>query len=432
MDIFDKIDDTKYSSLDRYQSMAHGYFAFSKLEGVIGPRMKFRGKDVLNWSLNDYLGLANMPQVREADTQATQQWGLAYPMGSRILGGHTTEHEKLEDQLAEFLQKEDSFVLNHGYQAMLSLIDTLCSRFDVIVYDSDCHACIVDSIFLHKAKGGKSFVYTHNDIQNCSKKLQMAQSYVNKTERKGGILLITEGVFGLTGELSILDKITALKESYNFRILIDDSHGLGVMGNCGKGTAEHFGVLDKVDIIFSTFSKAFACVGAVIATTEKVTNYLRYNMRSQIFAKALQVAVVKGIIARLEIIRQHPELCSKVRSIASTLQNGLRQNGINIGNTQSPITPVCFQCSNATDEESALNEALNLVIDLREYFGIFCPVVKYPTSTQNNLMLHLIATATHSEADVQYTIETFNTVSQKLKKGEYAKQMSSNVFSSLK
>ena len=431
MDIFDKIEETKYGSLDRYQSMAHGYFAFSKLEGLIGPRMKFRGKEVLNWSLNDYLGLANMAQVREADTQATQQWGLAYPMGPRMLGGHTAEHEKLEDQLADFLQKEDSFVVNHGYQAMLSLIDVLCSRFDVIVYDSDCHACIVDSVFLHKAKGGKSFVYTHNDIENCSKKLQMAQSYVSRTKRNGGILLITEGVFGLTGELSNLDQIVALKEKYNFRILIDDTHGLGVLGSQGKGVAEHFGVLDKVDIIFSTFSKAFACVGAVIATTEKVANYLRYNMRSQLFAKALQVAVVKGLIARLDIIKQHPELRSNVHQIASLLQDGLRQCNINIGNTQSPITPVCFQCT-SEGEESALNEALNLVIDLREYFGIFCPVVKYPTSVQDCLVLHLIATAAHSEADVQYTIETLNTVNQKLKNGEYAKQVVSNVFDSLK
>lgn len=431
MDIFDKIEQTKGGSLGKYQSMAHGYFAFPKLEGVIGSHMKFRGKNVLNWSLNDYLGLANNTEVRSSDTMATEQWGLAYPMGPRMLGGQTTEHEKLEDEIASFLEKEDSFVINHGYQAMLSLVDVLCSRFDVIVYDSDCHACVVDSVFLHKAKGGKSFIYSHNDIDNCRKKLQMAQAYIKKTGRNGGILLMTEGVFGLTGDLSSLREIVNLKQEIDFRLLIDDSHGLGVLGAQGKGTAEYYGVLDKVDIIFSTFSKALACVGGVIVSTEKVINFLRYNMRSQIFAKALQVVNVKGIQHRLDIIQKHPEYRENVLRIAHNLQEGLRQNGINIGLTQSPITPVCFECNTSTDEESSLNEALNLVVDLRENYGVFCPVIVYPTATQKMLMLHLIATANHSDEDVEYTIKALSEINQKLMSGEYAKQVS-NVFCSIK
>ncbi len=430
MDIFDKIEETKGGSFGRYQCMAHGYFAFPKLEGVIGPHMKFRGKDVLNWSVNDYLGLANRDEVRNADTQATAQWGLAYPMGARMLSGQTALHEQLEEKMADFLCKEDAFVYNHGYQAMLSLVDALCSRFDVIVYDSDCHACIVDSVFLHKAKGGKSFVYPHNDIENCRKKLQMAQGYIKKMGRNAGILLITEGVFGITGDLGALDDIVALKNDFEFRLLVDDSHGLCVMGKNGRGTAEHFGVLDKVDIIYSTFSKALASTGGAIVSTEKVVNYLRYNRRSQLFAKALPGAVVQATMARLEIVRAHSEYREQLMQVTQKLQSGLRNIGMNIGQTQSPITPIIFCCKSSDCEEVAFNESMNLVIDLRENYGIFCPVIKYPTSSQNELVLHLITTAIHTDDDVAYTLKTFAEVKSKIEAGEYQKQ-SSNVFSLL-
>lgn len=427
MDIFNKIEATKGGSLGRYQNMAHGYFAFPKLEGEIGPRMKFRNKEVLNWSLNNYLGLANHPEIRKADEEATRKWGLAYPMGARMMSGHTSLHEELEDKLATFLCKEDAFLINFGYQAMISIIDTMCSRFDVIVYDSECHACIMDGIFLHKAKGGKSFVYPHNDIENCRKKLQMAKSYIEKENRNGGILVVTEGVFGMAGDLGALDKIAALKNETEFRLLVDDAHGFGTMGPNGRGTAELMGVMDKVDLAFGTFAKSMASIGGFIASSEKVCNYLRYNMRSQIFAKSLPMAMVEGALKRLEIIQTHPELREQLWEITNALQKGLHDNGFNIGNTASPVTPVYFKCSDTNDEDASINEALNMIVDLRENYGIFCSIVKYPVVPRGTVMLRIIPTAAHAMEDVDYTIKTFCELKSKLENGEYTKQ-ATNIF----
>ncbi|MCQ2204345.1 MAG: pyridoxal phosphate-dependent aminotransferase family protein [Bacteroidales bacterium] len=421
MDIFDKIDASKGGSLGKYQNIAHGYFAFPKLEGEIGPRMKFRGKEVLNWSLNNYLGLANIPEIREADAKAAEKWGLAYPMGARMMSGHTSLHEELERRLAKFLCKDDAFLINFGYQAMVSIIDTMCSRFDVIVYDSECHACIMDGIFMHKAKGGKSFVYPHNDIENCRKKIEMGRNYIEKEGRNGGILVVTEGVFGMAGDLGALDKIAALKEEYEFRLLVDDAHGFGTMGPNGRGTAEKYGVMDKIDLAFGTFAKAMAGIGGFIASTEKVCNYLRYNMRSQIFAKSLPMAMVEGALKRLEMIETRPEYRERLWAIAHALQKGLSDNGFDIGNTQSPVTPVYFKCSEIEDEETSINEALNMVVDLRENYGIFCSIVKYPVVPKGTVMLRIIPTAAHTMEDVQYTIDTFCELKSKLEKGEYAK-----------
>ncbi len=430
MDIFDKIDETHGGSLGKYQSIAHGYFAFPKLEGEIGPHMRFRGKEVLNWSLNNYLGLANDPEVRKADAEAAAQWGLAYPMGARMMSGQTSKHEELEERLAKFVGKEDAFLVNFGYQAMISIIDTLCSRFDVIVYDSEDHACIMDGIFMHKAKGGKSFVFPHNDIENCRKKLQMAKAYIEKEGRGGGILVVTEGVFGMAGDLGALDKIAELKKEFDFRLLVDDAHGFGTMGANGRGTAEHFGVMDKVDLAFGTFAKAMAGIGGFIASTEKVVNYLRYNMRSQIFAKSLPMPMVFGALKRLDLIETHSEYREKLWTIAKALQKGFRENGFDIGNTASPVTPVYFKCSDIANEDDSVNEALNMVVDLRENYGIFCSIVKYPVVPRGTVMLRVIPTAAHTMDDVNYTIKTFVELKKKLEGGEYAKQ-APNVFNNI-
>lgn len=384
--------------------------------------MRFRGKEVLNWSLNNYLGLANNAEVRKADADAAAEWGMAYPMGARMMSGQTTKHEELEDELAKFLGKEDAFLVNFGYQAMVSIIDTLCSRFDVIVYDSESHACIMDGIFMHKAKGGKSFVFPHNDIENCRKKLGMAKSYIEKENKNGGIMVITEGVFGMAGDLGALDKIAELKKEYDFRLLVDDAHGFGTMGANGRGTAEHFGVMDQVDLAFGTFAKAMAGIGGFIASTEKVVNFLRYNMRSQIFAKSLPMPMVIGALKRLELIQKHPEFRNHLWDIANALQDGFKKNGFDIGNTASPVTPVYFKCSDLADEDASINEALNMVVDLRENYGIFCSIVKYPVVPRGTVMLRVIPTAAHSMDDVNYTINTFVELKKKLEGGEYAKQ----------
>lgn len=431
VDIFDKIDESHGGSIGKYQSIAHGYFAFPKLEGEIGPHMRFRGKEVLNWSLNNYLGLANLPEVRKADAEGAAKWGLAYPMGARMMSGQTTLHEKLEEELAKFLGKEDAFLVNFGYQAMVSIIDTLCSRFDVIVYDSEAHACIMDGIFMHKAKGGKSFVYPHNDIENCAKKLKMAQNLIDKESHKGGILVVTEGVFGMAGDLGALDKIAALKKDFNFRLLVDDAHGFGTMGPNGRGTAEHFGVMDQVDLAFGTFAKAMAGIGGFIASSEKVVNFLRYNMRSQMFAKSLPMPMVEGALVRLKLIQEHPEYRTRLWDIAKALQKGFVENGFDIGVTQSPVTPVYFKCANIDDEEKSLYEALNMIIDLRENYKIFCSIVKYPVVPRGTVMLRVIPTAAHTMEDVDYTIKTFCELKDKLASGAYAGQVP-NLFAEVK
>lgn len=408
MDIFDKIE-KNMGPLGQYMEEAHGYFTFPKLEGDIHPKMKFRGKEVLTWSLNNYIGLANHPEVRKADAEAAKEYGLAYPMGARMMSGQTSKHEELENKLADFVGKPDSFLLNFGYQGMVSIIDTLVGRNDVIVYDSESHACIMDGIFLHKAKGGKSFVFAHNDIEKCKKMLDFATKKTNETG--GGILLITEGVFGMAGDLGKLKEIVALKEKYNFRILVDDAHGFGTMGKTGAGTAEHFDVQDGIDIYFATFAKAMAGIGAFVASNEEVVNYLRYNMRSQIFAKSLPMPMVIGALKRLELLKTQNELRDNLWTVVKALQKGLRDAGFNLGNTESPVTPVYLSGS--------IPEGTNITMDLRENYNVFCSIVTYPVIPKGELLLRLIPTAMHTLEDVEYTINAFKAVHKKLVAGDY-------------
>ncbi len=406
MDIFEKIKTDK-GNIGQYQKEAHGYFSFPKLEGEIGPRMKFRGKEVLNWSLNNYCGLANHPEVRKADAEGAAQYGLAYPMGARMMSGQTSKHEELEKQLASFVSKEDAFLLNYGYQGMISIIDAICGRNDVIVYDAESHACILDGVRLHM---GKRFVYKHNDMESLRKQLDHATSLAQKTD--GGILVITEGVFGMAGDLGQLDEIVALKSEYNFRLLVDDAHGFGTMGPTGAGTGEHFGVQDQVDMYFGTFAKSMAGIGAFIASSEEVCDYLRYNMRSQTFAKSLPMPMVIGLLKRLELLKTQPELRDKLWTIVRALQSGLKAEGFNLGTTNSMVTPVYLSGS--------VPEGTNVVLDLRENYNIFCSIVVYPVIPKGQLLLRLIPTAAHTLEDVEYTIKAFSEVRKKLEAGKYA------------
>jgi glycine C-acetyltransferase len=411
MDIFERIS-TNRGDLGKYQKEAHGYFAFPKLEGEIGTRMRFRGKEVLVWSLNNYLGLANHPEVRKADADASIEFGLAYPMGARMMSGQTSKHEELEAKLAEFVGKEDAFLLNFGYPGMVSIIDSLASRKDVIVYDSEAHACIMDGIFLHKSKGGKSFVYPHNDMARCEKMLGFAKK--NAEENGGGILVITEGVFGMAGDLGKLDEVVELKKKFDFRLLVDDAHGFGTMGKTGAGTGEHYGVQNEIDLYFSTFAKSMAGIGGFIASNENVVNYLRYNMRSQIYAKSLPMPMVYGAIKRLELLQTKPELRKNLWDVVKLLQKGLKEKGFNLGETESPVTPVIL--------EGGPMEGANVSLDLRENYGIFCSVVVYPVVPKDVIMLRIIPTAAHTKEDVDFTINAFAEVQAKLKAGKYDKE----------
>lgn len=405
MDIFEKLR-SNMGSLGQYMKQAHGYFAFPKLEGEIGTKMKFRGKEVLVWSLNNYIGLANHPEVREADAQAAADYGMAYPMGARMMSGQTNKHEELEHNLAEFVGKQDAFLLNFGYQGMVSIIDAIVNRNDVIVYDSEAHACILDGVRLHM---GKRFVYAHNNMDSLRNMLNKATRLAEK--QGGGILVITEGVFGMAGDLGKLDEIAALKSEYNFRLLVDDAHGFGTMGATGAGTPEHFGVMDKVDLLFGTFAKSMAGIGAFIACDEDICNFLRYNMRSQTFAKSLPMPMVIGALKRLELLRTKPELRERLWTVVAALQKGLRDQGFNLGVTNSCVTPVFF--------EGGVGEATNVVMDLRENFNVFCSVVTYPVIPKGQIMLRLIPTAMHTLEDVDYTIKAFAEVRTKLEEGKY-------------
>jgi len=405
VDIFDKIQASE-GPLGQYRKNAHGYFMFPKLEGDIGAHMEFRGKEMVVWSLNNYIGLANHPEVRKVDGEAATRWGLGAPMGARMMSGQTVLHEKLEQQLAEFEKKEDAYLLNYGYQGMVSIIDTLMTRHDVIVYDAECHACIMDGLRLHF---GKRFVFAHNDMASLEKQLQRATKLTE--ESGGGILVITEGVFGMSGDLGKLDEIVALKQKYQFRILLDDAHGFGTMGNTGAGVSEYFDVMDGVDLFFGTFAKAMAGIGGFVAGPETVINYLRYNMRSQIFAKSLPLPMVEGAIKRLELLRTCPELREKLWTIVKALQSGLCERGFDIGNTNSPVTPVFMKGS--------VPEATNVILDLRENYSIFCSIVVYPVVPRGVILFRLIPTAVHTLDDVDITLKAFSEVKEKLEAGKY-------------
>ncbi len=406
MDIFERLTNDEGGPLGQYRKKAHGYFTFPKLEGQIQPRMTFNGKEMLTWTFNNYLGLANHPEVRKADTEATAKWGLGYPMGARMMSGHTKLHEQLENELAEFELKEDAYLFNYGYQGMVSTIDALVNRHDIIVYDSEAHACIMDGVRLHM---GQRIVYPHNNIEKCEKSLARATKLVEETG--GGILLITEGVYGMTGDLGILDKIVELKKKFRFRILIDDAHGFGVMGDNGRGTSEHYGVMDEIDLYFGAFAKSMASIGGFVAGPSSIINYLRYNLRSQIYAKSLPMALVEGNLKRLELIRTRPELREKLWTITRAMQNGLRKRGFDIGKAEACVTPVFLQGNVA--------EATNILIDLRENHKIFCSAVIYPVVPKGVIMFRIIPTAMHSLEDVEYTLNAFGKIAENLKKGLY-------------
>ena len=406
MDIFERIAKDEGGPLGQYRKKAHGYFMYPKLEGEINPYMIFNGQKVLAWTFNNYLGLANHPEVRKVDAEAAAKWGLAYPMGARMMSGHTSLHEKLERELADFECKEDAFLFNFGYQGMISTIDALMTRHDVIVYDSEAHACIMDGVRLHM---GRRIVYPHNDIEKCEKALERATKLTEETG--GGILLITEGVYGMTGGLGILDKIVELKKKYKFRILIDDAHGFGVMGANGRGTSEHYGVMDQIDLYFGAFAKSMAAIGGFVAGPKDIINFLRYNLRSQIYAKSLPMPLVEGCLKRLELIRNGHELRKKLWTITRALQNGLRERGFDIGVAEACVTPVFLK--------GDVPEATNILIDLRENYKIFCSVVVYPVVPKGVIMYRLIPTAMHELEHVQYTLDAFAEIKKKLEAGAY-------------
>lgn len=404
-DIFEKIKANR-GPLGQHAKESHGYFTFPKLEGEISNKMVFRGKERLIWSLNNYLGLANHPEVRKADADAAERFGMAYPMGARMMSGNSNFHEQLEAELSAFVGKEDTILMNYGYQGMVSAIDALVDRHDVIVYDSESHACILDGVRLHM---GKRYVYPHNDISSLEKQLERATNLVKGTS--GAILVITEGVFGMSGDQGKLKEIVELKKKFNFRLFVDDAHGLGTMGKTGAGTGEAQGVQDGIDIYFGTFAKSFASIGGFISSEEQVIEYIRYNSRSQIFAKALPMPVVLGALKRLELIRTKPELKNNLWNIVDAMQTGLVKAGFDIGKTQSPVTPVYLYGS--------IPEATNLIFDLRENFDIFCSMVVYPVIPKGIIILRLIPTAVHTLEDVKYTIESFSQIHGKLVNGKY-------------
>ena len=406
MDLFDKISKTMGGPLGQHQKWSHGYFSYPKLEGEIGPHMQFNGKEHLVWSLNNYLGLANHPAVREADAKAAADYGMAYPMGARMMSGNSVHHEELENNLAKFVGKADAFLLNYGYQGMVSIIDSLVNRNDVIVYDAESHACIIDGLRLHM---GKRFVYQHNDMESCEKQLERATKLAEQTG--GGMLLITEGVFGMSGAQGKLKEIAALKKKFNFRLLVDDAHGFGTMGKTGAGTHEEQDCINDVDVYFATFAKSMAGIGAFVAGDREVIDYLRYNMRSQIFAKALPMPMVLGLKKRFELLKSKPELREKLWKIANQLQAGLKQRGFNIGVTNTMVTPVFL--------EGDLYEATSLTKDLRENYGIFCSIVIYPVIPKGLILLRLIPTAAHSSEDVERTLAAYSEMGEKLRAGYY-------------
>lgn len=405
MDIFAKLTQDR-GPIGQYQDQVHEYFAFPKLSGEISNRMLFRGKEKIVWSLNNYLGLANHPEIRKADAEAAATYGLAYPMGARMMSGNSDKHDQLENEFAEFVGKEAAMLLNFGYQGMTSTIDALLSRHDVVVYDAESHACIIDGLRMHP---GKRFKFNHNDIEDCEKQLQRAVKLVEGTP--GGILVITEGVFGMSGNQGKVKEIIDLKAKYEFRLFVDDAHGFGTMGERGSGIGEAQKCIDGIDIYFSTFAKSLAGVGAFIAANKDIIKYLRYNIRSQIFAKSLPMAMVMGGLKRMELIRAQPQLKAKLWENVHKLQQGLKERGFNIGTTNTPVTPVYMK--------SDVPTATQLVVDLRENYNIFCSIVIYPVIPKGQLILRLIPTAVHTDEDIQLTLDAFSAVREKLESGQY-------------
>ncbi|QNA43545.1 aminotransferase class I/II-fold pyridoxal phosphate-dependent enzyme [Lacibacter sediminis] len=405
-DIFEKM--LKNSGpIGQHRERAHGYFAFPKLEGPISSRMMFRGKEKIVWSLNNYLGLANHPEIRKVDADAAKEWGLAYPMGARMMSGNSTLHEQLERELAEFEMKEDSILLNFGYQGIMSTIDAICGRHDVIVYDAESHACIIDGLRLHP---GHRYVFKHNDVEDCEKQLQRATALIEK-QGAGGILLITEGVFGMAGDQGKLKEICDLKKQYDFRLLVDDAHGFGTLGKTGAGAGEEQGCQEEIDLYFSTFAKSMASIGAFLAGPKAIIDFIRYNIRSQIFAKSLPMPIVVGNLKRLEMLKTMPELKEKLWSNARKLQTGLKERGFDIGKTDSPVTPVYMS--------GGVEEATAMVMDLRENYHIFASIVVYPVIPKGHIIYRLIPSAAHTDEDIEQTLTAFSETKAKLDAGAY-------------
>lgn len=405
MDLFDRLK-PENTPLGRFHKVDKGYYTFPKLEGELSSRMMFNGKEKILWSLNNYLGLANHPEVRAIDAKAAADWGMAYPMGSRMMSGNSSNHHLLEDQLSDFLQKEDTVLLNFGYQGILSAIDAIVSRKDAVIYDAESHACIMDGI---KMIMGKRYSFKHNDMESLEKSLERATAHVETTG--GGILVITEGVFSMAGDQGKLKEMIALKEKYPYRLMVDDAHGFGVMGKTGMGTGEEQGVQDGIDIYFATFAKSMASIGACISSTKDVVGFLRYSIRSQIFAKSVPMPIVVGAMKRLDMIRTMPELREKLWTNVRNLQSGLQERGFDLGRTNSPVTAVMLHGS--------VDEAAKLVWDLRETYSIFCTVVMYPVIPKGEILLRLIPTAMHTQDDIDQTLDAFAAVAGKLKDGTY-------------
>ena len=405
-DIFDRLI-KNYGPLGQHRERAHGYFAFPKLEGEIGSKMKFRGQEMIVWSLNNYLGLANHPEVRKADADGSAQYGLALPMGARMMSGNSDLHEQLEKELAEFVHKEDSILMNYGYQGIMSAIDSICGRHDVVVYDAECHACIIDAL---RMIPGHRFVFKHNDVEDCEKQLHRAQALVDK-QQSGGILVITEGVFGMAGDQGSLKEIAALKKKVPFRLLVDDAHGFGTLGETGAGAGEAQGCQDEIDLYFSTFAKSMASIGAFMAGPKNIIDYIRYNIRSQIFAKSLPMPYVVGNLKRLELLRSKPELKANLWKNALALQNGLKERGFDIGKTDSVVTPVYMK--------GGVEEATAMVMDIRENYKIFCSIVVYPVIPKGHIIYRLIPTAVHTQEEIDLTLKAFSETKAKLDAGAY-------------
>ncbi len=405
-DIFERL--TKnYGPIGQHRERAHGYFAFPKLEGEIASKMKFRGQEMIVWSLNNYLGLANHPEVRKADAEGSAQYGLALPMGARMMSGNSDLHEQLERELAEFVHKEDSILMNYGYQGIMSAIDAICGRHDVVVYDAECHACIIDAL---RMIPGHRFVFKHNDVEDCEKQLNRAQALVDK-QQSGGILVITEGVFGMAGDQGCLKEIAALKKKVPFRLLVDDAHGFGTLGETGAGAGEAQGCQDEIDLYFSTFAKSMASIGAFMAGPKNIIDYIRYNIRSQIFAKSLPMPYVVGNLKRLELLRSKPELKANLWKNALALQNGLKERGFDIGKTDSVVTPVYMK--------GGVEEATAMVMDIRENYKIFCSIVVYPVIPKGHIIYRLIPTAVHTQEEIDLTLKAFSETKAKLDAGAY-------------
>jgi len=415
-DLFDRIIENK-GPLGKWAEHAEGYFVFPKLEGPISNRMKFQGREVITWSINDYLGLANLEEVKAVDAEAASTYGAAYPMGARMMSGHTDAHEQLQNELASFVNKEAAYLLNFGYQGIMSAIDALVSKDDIIVYDVDCHACIIDGVRLHL---GKRFTFKHNDIESLKKNLERASKLAE--QQNGGILVISEGVFGMRGEQGKLKEIAALKEKYNFRFLVDDAHGFGTLGATGAGAGEEQGVQDAIDVYFATFAKSLAGIGAFLAADKEIIDYLKYNLRSQMFAKSLPMIYVKGALKRLDMLRSKPEIKQKLWENVNALQNGLKERGFDIGTTTSCVTPVYLNGS--------IPEAMALVKDLRENYGIFCSIVVYPVIPKGLILLRMIPTATHTLEDVAITLDAFSSIRERLENGTY-KRLSAAVSAAM-